>query len=370
MKLATEKDIGIYIANRMVELGFKKKVDFANKLSEIKSKEMEGSGTSNYIDLVTKWTNGVLRPGIEHVYVLSRALNVPILEILTAGVLCSKYDDRPNTLYAIAINGDIADLENAIENELHYNTDEFGNDLIHYLLKFERADMIEYLFNNQELESSFYYPRIELKYIDFATITEDNEKIIGMLKLMIRKGKLDVVKYLLGRMNKDSMEKLIQIIKLTDSTILDEMFDSVDILDYYIEPLKMSRQEFSALNNGEFRKEINGKKTDPNMFNSLPYMYNLLLDYAIEIKNKSMIQKLLDIGELHNRAVKDNLYKLEIQKISTNEYGEMKELGGRYREPIFSILAIVKSNRIAELNYIDKNLARQAERMNSCACYM
>ena len=146
IKIKDSIEIGHFIKERLEQLGMKRS-DLAEELAKAK-------GSNNYTkeqlrDLVYKWINGKRTPGIDYIYYLSKILKVSIEEILVAGEICEKYENRPYTLYAIAKSNNFEQLDEIMRAQtpdgsiVGINYDEYDKTILDYVVEFENVEMIK-----------------------------------------------------------------------------------------------------------------------------------------------------------------------------------------------------------------------------------
>ena len=142
--MKSKDEIGVYIKDRLKQIGLSQS-DLAGKIAELKG---DGYDKNSLKDNVSKWIRGARYPGTEYIYYLAQVLRVSIEEILVAGEVCDKYDDRPFTLYAIAKSGnrDAVDTVMAMQDEygscVGTNYDEYDKTLLDYIIQFENLDLL------------------------------------------------------------------------------------------------------------------------------------------------------------------------------------------------------------------------------------
>ena len=311
-KLKSEKEIGIFIKEKLHELNMRQ-ADLARQIADM----MGDSSYKNQLkDNISKWIAGKRRPGVEYIFYLARALHVSVEEILLAGDVCEKYDTRPYTLYALAKSGDTNaadEMFNSITASgsavaAHY--DEYDKTLLDYIVKFSNIKLAHYL--------------LEKGYIGFnSSFLSDNLMRVGD---MWQTGALDLIKLAIKNDDELVFRKAIERTtrvcisfgdnynysaywsenKMYDSMpftydMLIDILSTEKILQYIITPFIPTEAEWLALNNGiYFHYQINNTKKSYS--ETLTFLFNPILNVAVK-NNHQNVDKLIKIGVEHNKRV-------------------------------------------------------------------
>jgi len=150
MRLRSQEELGKFIEKRMVELGCKKNTDLAERYANAKGENYTKDDTKG---IVGKWIDGKAYPGADNLFYLAQALEVSADELLDAEYVKNEDgDDRKFTLYSVARSDDETIWEEFLKQtsgeDMHFmylNCDEFGKNLLDYMIEFGNFDLLEVL---------------------------------------------------------------------------------------------------------------------------------------------------------------------------------------------------------------------------------
>ena len=325
--MKTKEEIGKFIKERIEYLNLKQS-DLAARIAILK-----GAGYSKDAikDNVSKWIRGERYPGTEYIYYLSQVLELSVEEILVAGDVCDKYDNRPFSLYAVARSGDINAMEELMNTYtpdgscVGTNYDEYDKTILDYIIEFERIDLLKFLINKGYL--SFFDTQINT-VIRIGGQCSYEEMFKKIISLAIKYDEVDVFKHAIKRTKPIIVEGNNEISTATYRTgylfskkEVEQILDSKLILEYLARPFVASEDEWRELNPGIIyikpgtREELNEIKG----IETLSLSFNLLLDLA-KREEHSMLNNLLDIARKHNIKIKqylENFYNNNEYKVSS-----------------------------------------------------
>ena len=124
-------EVGQYIKEKIDKMALTQS-ELADRMANL----MDGYTKDQLKDNISKWINQDRYPGTQFIYFLSLALEVSMEEIMVAGEVTNKYEDRPVTLYSAAKSKDIILIDKLIKNEeMMINYDEYDKTLLDYLIE-------------------------------------------------------------------------------------------------------------------------------------------------------------------------------------------------------------------------------------------
>lgn len=330
--MKTKEEIGKFIKERINYLNLSQS-DLARKIANMKG---EGYSQVAIKDNVSKWIRGERYPGTEYIYYLSQVLEISVEEILVAGEVCDKYDDRPFSLYAVAKSGNVDQLEKLMntytpsETCVGSNYDEYDKTILDYIIEFERLDLLKYLVDKGCL--TFYDTQVSTSiYIGGQCSSEEMFKKI--VSLAVKYDDLEVLKKTLKRTrpifitensSDESHFSASEYRKgyVLSKQVIENILDAKQILEYLIEPFVPSEEEWREMNGGIIyldrytRKEL----VEIKKIETLALSFNLLFEIA-EKKEHPVAQKLISVARAHNEKAKDFLnrfYDEKEYKIASN----------------------------------------------------
>lgn len=321
--MKTKEEIGKFIKERIGCLKLRQS-DLAAKIALLKG---DGYSKDAIKDNVSKWIRGERYPGTEYIYYLSQVLELSVEEILVAGDVCDKYDNRPFSLYAVARSGNIDVMEELMNTYtpdgscIGTNYDEYDKTILDYIIEFERIDLLKFLINKGYL--SFFETQINT-VIRIGGQCSYEEMFKKIISLAIKYDEVDVFKHAIKRTKPIIVEENNEISTATYRTgyvfskkDVEQILDSKLILEYLVQPFVTSEEEWKELNPGIIyikpgtREELNEIKG----IEVLSLSFNVLLDLA-KSKEHSKLNNLLDIAREHNIKIKQYLEKF----YSNDEY--------------------------------------------------
>ena len=315
--MKSKDEIGVYIKDRLKQIGLSQS-DLAGKIAELKG---DGYDKNSLKDNVSKWIRGARYPGTEYIYYLAQVLKVSIEEILVAGEVCDKYDDRPFTLYAIAKSGnrDAVDTVMTMQDEygscVGTNYDEYDKTLLDYIIQFENLDLLHYLIEKEYV--SFFENQIMTTIRLGNTYSDVFRQIVS---LAIKYDDIFVFQKAIKRsipilLSKDEGfdEKLFikneyragYIIAYTD---LLKISHTDKIFQYLTTPFIPTPEEWRQLNAGIIytRRGTRDEQTEVRELETISASFNLLLNLSI-VEKLPVAEKLIAIGIEHNEKVRKQL---------------------------------------------------------------
>ena len=324
--MKSKDEIGVYIKDRLKQIGLSQS-DLAGKIAELKG---DGYDKNSLKDNVSKWIRGERYPGTEYIYYLAQVLKVSIEEILVAGEVCDKYDDRPFTLYAIAKSGnrDAVDTVMATQDEygscVGTNYDEYDKTLLDYIIQFENLDLLHYLIEKEYV--SFFENQIMTTIRIGNTYSDVFRQIVS---LAIKYDDIFVFQKAIKRsipilLSKDEGfdEKLFikneyragYIIAYTD---LLKISHTDKIFQYLTTPFIPTPEEWRQLNAGIIytRRGTRDEQTEVRELETISASFNLLLNLSI-VEKLPVAEELTAIGIEHNAKVRKQLADI----YSSNDY--------------------------------------------------
>ncbi len=320
-KMKSKEEIGKYLLLKIRALGLSQS-DLAREIAELRG---EGYDKNSIKDNVSKWINGTRFPGTEYIYYLAQVLKVSIEEILVAGEVCNKYEDRPFTLYAVAKSGNrdavdkIMSLQDEYGNAVGTNYDEYDKTLLEYIIEFENLDLLHYLIEKEYV--TFFENQIQTGIRignTYQTIFND------IVTLAIKHDDLDIFKRAIKRTQPILLfaEEQFTTNKLflkneyrrgysfSTETII-SILKTKKIREYLTLPFIPNDSEWQDLNGGIQYLNPNTRieRTDIRELETLSQSFNLLLNMALKIK-KPIAKDLISIGQNHNFITKKQLNSL------------------------------------------------------------
>ena len=320
MKLKTPEQIGEHI-KKLLEKQVKEdgskftQSDLAEAMANFANSDRENGDEDfkkeKFKDSISKWIRGVNYPGIESIYYLSRILRVSVENILSAGEVNEKYDDRRVTLYSMGKTHDKSLMEKFCEQnpEVFSNYDEFGKTLLDYVLEFENYEALKYLidknivgmFNYNDSNNPAY---ILLSFVDFP-------KYYEIIKILVKHD--DVERFLkfydgFTIVNASAISRKddrfgIYSLKFDDE-ILDMIYNSTQIFNYLInEHTNTKRNLYPRIS-----------RTIVDDLPSLSGFFNILLKMAINKNDSKKMEHMLKIGLEHNNKVVTAIFEDFTQK--------------------------------------------------------
>lgn len=326
-QMKSKTDIGLYIKQRIEKLGISQS-DLAGKIAELRG---DGYEKNSIKDNVSKWIRGERYPGTEYIYYLAQVLRVSVEEILVAGEVCDKYDDRPYTLYAVAKSGNRDAVEKIMTttddngNTIGENYDEYDKTLLDYIIQFENIDLLHYLIEKQYV--SFFENQIHTLIRIGISYTDVFQKIVSLAikyddLFVFRKAIKRTRPILLAQDDKLFENDLFVRNEYRMGYILSQneiaaTLNTTHILKYLTEPFVPSVDEWNELNSGiiYLKRNYHDEETAVKNFQTVSQSFNLLLNMALSRK-MPVAEHLMAIAEKHNSTAREHLHTL----YGKNEY--------------------------------------------------
>ena len=348
VQMKDEKQIGDFIKEKLARLNMKP-IDLAEALAEAK-----GDYTKSQLrDLVYKWINGRRKPGTDYIYYLSKILKVSIEEILVAGEVCEKYENRPYTLYSIAKSGDFERLNEIMQVKtpdgtvVGANYDEYDKTIIDYAIEFENIDLINYMVDKKYIEFIDFGPHL-YSWIRIGNVWSPEEMVLKMLRLAVKYDDVKLFSRIVTRETPlwriDSFEGDIYKRERSREGLTIENADIIDILntkkifDYvttsYIPTLDDWKRIDGTLASVLGRNKKGLITNQIFKVPRLPIMFNLLLDTALSTKHETACE-LLKVAKRHNdQAHKELTQFFSAGELTIDQYGN-------YRQGHYGSLSVV-----------------------------
>ncbi len=326
-QMKSKTEIGLYIKSKIEQMGISQS-DLAGKIAELRG---DGYEKNSIKDNVSKWIRGERYPGTEYIYYLSQVLQVSIEEILVAGEVCEKYDDRPFTLYAVAKSGNRDAVEKIMTTTddngttIGENYDEYDKTLLDYIIEFENIDLLHYLIEKRYV--SFWENQIQTVIRIGVSYDAVFQKIVS---LAIKHDDLFVFQNAIKRTRPILFSKENRLFEndlfvrneyrmgyiLSHNDII-AILNTTHILNYLTEPFVPNEDEWSELNSGIIYMKRNSREEETAVkdFQTISQSFNLLLNMALS-HNMSVAGHLIKLAEKHNPAALEQLHAL----YDKNEY--------------------------------------------------
>lgn len=336
--LKDKSEIGLYIKEKLKQLEITQS-ELAGEIAKLKG---DGYDKNSIKDNVSKWIRGERYPGTEYIYYLAQVLKVSIEEILVAGEVCEKYDNRPFTLYAIAKSGNreavdrVMAMQDEFGNCVGTNYDEYNKTLLDYIIEFENLDLLHYLIEKGYV--TFYENQIMTTILVGNTYSAVFKQIVS---LSIKYDDLFVFQRAIRRtmpilLSKEDCEGFKLFVKgeyrigyVLDYSDIVGILNTDKILQYLITPFVPTIEEWKQLNAGTIYRRIGSREeqTEVKEIETLSASFNLLLNVAVKEKLPD-VEKIADIGKEHNKKAKEqvekiyapNVYKIGSEGNVTVEY--------------------------------------------------
>lgn len=322
--LKSKKEIGKYIKEKINQLGLSQSA-LAEKIAELKG---NGYDKNSLKDNVSKWIRGERYPGTEYIFYLAQVFKVSIEEVLVAGEVCDKYDNRPFTLYAIARSGnkEAVDTVMTMRNEnvgcVGTNYDEYDRTLLDYIIQFENLELLHYLIEKQYV--SFYenniattikfgdtYPDLFNQIVSLAIKNDD----VYVFRNAIRR----YTPLLLSKEESLGNELFVKneyragnIIAYSD---LLKILQTDKIFQYLSTPFIPSAEEWRQLNVGIIytKRDTRNEQAEVKKLETVSAAFNLLLNVAL-VEKLPVAEKLIAIGREHNIKARKELANIYSEK--------------------------------------------------------
>lgn len=370
VKMKDSVEIGQFIRNKIKERNMKP-IELAEKLAN--EKDGKYYTKNDLRDLVYKWLNGKRTPGIEYVYYLSKILEVSIEELLVAGEVCEKYENRPFTLYAIAKSGNKEQLDEVMNNAtpdgtiIGRNYDEYDKTILDYAVEFENIELINYMVEKGYLwfcDNASYintkiriggqctYPEMAIKILELAIKFDNVElfsKIIRQETPLWRK---------VSDKNDIYCKSEYHIGFDLDNQILIKILQTKNIFNYICKPYYASLESWNHLNLGiPYGRRGDNLNEKLSKIQRLPNAFNILLDTALRISSDK-VSTMVDVMKKHNAIVKNELSKFYNEKEwQINSYGDCQT--GRWNMGSLSMVGRVQKSTYDNLK--DADLKREVK---------
>ncbi|MBR2467486.1 MAG: helix-turn-helix transcriptional regulator [Clostridia bacterium] len=314
VQMKNSGEIGVFIKSRMNLLGLKA-IQVAEELANAKGRD--NYNKNQLRDLVYKWINGERTPGIDYVYYLSKILKVSIEELLVAGEVCEKYENRPYTLYAVAKSGNIEQLEKIMNTYtpdgtcVGENYDEYDKTILDYIIEFENVDLLHYLIDNNYMHFDFNQVITTIRIGGQCSFADMYEKLV---RLAIKYDDLKLFKKLLCRIVPIFRNPANQEVNcftktlynrgymLSNETIL-LILDTREIFKYLCSPFVANEEEWKKANQGVIYKDGNDAIKG---IHRLSASFNNILDLAHKY-NHNKLSELEKIAISHNKKTMQEL---------------------------------------------------------------
>ena len=324
--LKSKSEIGLYIKDKIKKLGISQS-DLAGEIAKLKG---DGYDKNSIKDNVSKWIRGERYPGTEYIFYIAQVLKVSIEEILVAGEVCEKYDNRPYTLYAIAKSGNremvdkVMSMQNGWGGSVGTNYDEYDNTLLDYIIEFENLDLLHYLiekgyvfFSGNQIVTTIRvgntYSELFSQIVSLAIKHDDlflfqSAVMRTMPVLLSKKDCAGFNSFIKGEFRNGYELDYADVVGILNTD---------KILEYLITPFVPSLEEWRQLNAGIVYRRIGSREEQIEVkeVETLIASFNLLLNIAVKEKLPGA-KKISDIGAEHNKKA-----KWQIEKIySPNDY--------------------------------------------------
>lgn len=324
--MKTKEEIGKFIKERINHLNLKQS-DLAARIAILKG---DGYSKDAIKDNVSKWIRGERYPGTEYIYYLSQVLELSAEEILVAGDVCDKYDNRPFSLYAVARSGNINAMEELMKTYtsdgscVGTNYDEYDKTILDYIIEFERIDLLKFLINKGYL--SFFETQINT-VIRIGGQCSYEEMFKKIISLAIKYDELDVFRQAIKRTKPifidegDNKTKASTVMSrsgyIFSKREIEQILDSKQILEYLIQPFVATEEEWKELNPGiiYIRPGTRENLNELKMIELLSLSFNTLLSQA-QNKAHHKLNEMINIAKEHNIKAKQYLEKF----YNENEY--------------------------------------------------
>lgn len=266
--------------------------------------------------------------GTEYIFYLAQVFKVSIEEVLVAGEVCDKYDNRPFTLYAIARSGnkEAVDTVMTMRNEnvgcVGTNYDEYDRTLLDYIIQFENLELLHYLIEKQYV--SFYenniattikfgdtYPDLFNQIVSLAIKNDD----VYVFRNAIRR----YTPLLLSKEESLGNELFVKneyragnIIAYSD---LLKILQTDKIFQYLSTPFIPSAEEWRQLNVGIIytKRDTRNEQAEVKKLETISAAFNLLLNVAL-VDKLPVAEKLIAIGREHNIKARKELANIYSEK--------------------------------------------------------
>ena len=313
VKIKTKEELSKYIEVKLSENRWNQ-MTLAKKISLCKFGVEDGSkeNTINTVKYnVSKWIKGERYPGTDYVYYLAQVLEVSIEELLLAGEVCSKYDNRPFSLYAVAKSGNVEQLDKLMHTFtpdgtcVGENYDEYDKTILDYIIEFENMELLHYLIDNNYMHFDTNQVSTTIRIGGQYSFAEMYEKIV---QLAIKYDDLKLFQKAISRVipifrkpkegeASNCFTKTVYNVgyMLTEETIL-SILETKEIKDYLCLPFVASEDEWRRTNQGIiFRDENSAMKS----IQRLSASFNNILDLAYKVNHNKLLE-LKDIALNHN----------------------------------------------------------------------
>ena len=352
IQMKTPEEIGEFIKSRMTDLNIKP-ICLAELLAS--AKDSTRYNKNDLRDLVYKWMRGDRTPGVDYKYYLSKILHVSIEELLVAGDICEKYDNRPFTLYAIAKSNNFRQLDEIMTLTtpdgtcVGTNYDEYDKTILD-----ENIEMLKYMIEKQYLQfcgwGSFlvthirignYMPHIDMFYkiVNLAIKYDDAE----LISLIIAR---EYPIWIQNTEENNIYKKLnYQDGYEFDTNILISILNTKNIFNYFTTPYTLNEEQWNLINRGIYYMSNTEKSKCLNeplsCIERLPFAFNLLLDLSKRHNKIDLVKHMEKIGSEHNKNVLSKLYQfytkddLKVDQFGTCQSGTRGSL---------SVLANIPNN--------------------------
>lgn len=337
-RIKTQEEVAKFIKEKMNDKGIKKSIDLARAVSICKYGHEMGSRPDNIDAIkysVSKWLQWENKdksrfPGTEYIFYLSQVLGVTMEELLMAGDVCSKYDNRPFSLYAIAKSNSPELLESVRDNDsidgnsILSNYDEFDKTLLHYILEFDSRELLQYMIDNG-------YVRFENTgftiYVTMWGMYFNTELYSKIVKMAIKYDDINIFR--------SAINRVLPLYKdMLDEEDMLKILDTTEIFKYLTTPYVATAEEWRMVNPGityidnESTEALKGVQV-------LPILFNNLLAVAKDSQNDKL-DLLRDIAKKHNKTTMDLINRfysrkefeiLEDGRLTSGRYGWLTVLG-------------------------------------------
>lgn len=336
-KIKEAVEVGEYIKEKINKLGLTQS-DLANKMSDL----MSGYTKDQLKDNISKWINQNRYPGTQFIYFLAQALEVSMEEIMVAGEVTNKYEDRPVTLYSAGKSKDIILIDKLMKNEeMMINYDEYDKTLLDYLIEFKNIEVIRYLVGEGYIEFDINYHSMTTQFRIYPGRMDHLKELI---MLFIENDDVILFKKAFSRMSGiliNENGKLHNNLVFKPDEV-DKLVESSEIFNYLSESFYKDEKENNYYNHGVTYKNI------PEM-PTLSGSFNQLLMTSINNNKLDKVKKLLTSGIRHNNEVLELFKKHNLDPshfyIRKNKFLK----AGKYSYDCLSIMAGLDENHLNKL---------------------
>lgn len=371
IQMKDSKQIGLFIQERMKELNMKSS-ELSEQLALAKGKGYE---KNQFRDLVYKWTHGQRVPGIDYIFYLSQILKVSIEELLVAGEVCNKYENRPFTLYSIVKSNNFEQLDYVMNlstpdgSIVGDNYDEYDKTILDYAVEFENLEMIKYLLKKEYISfTSPYTITTRIHIGGQCSYTEMQNKI---LYLAIKYDDLDLFTNIISQNTSLWLTDVVDNNRFAKTPynegygitheVLEKILMTNKILGYLTSSYVSNLSDWNKINRGiQFVDPLDKRKILNQQLakiERMPEGYNLILEYSLTHNNIKIDEILKDAIRQKNIAIKQVSEFYKGDKVKIDMYGNVK-IEGMYKGSL-SMIGQIDSKVYKTLDDKTKNLVSE-----------